>query len=355
MAELESKVAKLISLANLVPQTLELSLGGDVDEAFGKAKEAESALAEKVRARLQLNPSFTLFHAFEPNGKLTLAHATRYSTACRIVGECGGTYLLFIADVTASQRLAFGRDEAQIAQATDYALAVLRCLGVDGPHVRIVRSSELTLPNPDLFLSMIENSIKVSAKTVQDMLPPGGKKDVVTVSKMIAPCMRVSEILHLGVDFVLENMMDLPQMQLLEVFKPEASPAIISVPSVLNLKGAKNNPPKPDPKNVVFFDDEGPQIGQKANGAFCTDDIRENPVFQYICYVVISHFGGFEFGGKKYTNENADLAKEFRGFDKKELKGALATALEAIVGPVRTALAELPVRAGVAKMCTTVQ
>ena len=115
-------------------------------------------------------PNFTAFHAFEPNGHLTLAHALRYAIASKAVNECGGKYILFIDDVRSSEDMFFkdielpkpkqpkeeagekGKKEKKakkvkltaqeekelrrdcIKKSIDYSMKVFEVLGVLGPH-----------------------------------------------------------------------------------------------------------------------------------------------------------------------------------------------------------------------------
>jgi tryptophanyl-tRNA synthetase len=321
------KATQLMKLSALIPQAAE------------QIQAVESSLLASIQSQLEGHSDFVLFHGFEPNGRLTVAHAVRYVAASRAVSRLGGRYILFIDDVVASQRLAFDHNAASIAAAADYALYVFQVLGVIESHTTVYRGTEFSLPNPALFLEVIANSIKVPIKQVQSALPSVGKKEVMAASQLIAPCLQSTQVLHLGADFLVAPARLAAQAELIKAFQPEKSPVVITLPDVINLKGPKANPPKPDPKNVVFFDDDEVAIAQKMNAAFCTDETAANPVFQYIAYVVIPFFGGFEFNGKTYTNDNLELANDFAGLDKKALKAALAGAINKLVAPVRDALA----------------
>jgi tyrosyl-tRNA synthetase len=318
----------------------------------------QSSLLSEIQTKLSTRPDFLLLHSFEPNGRLTVAHALRYVAASRATASLGGRYLLLIDDLGASQRLVFDRNESLISAAAEYALHVFRVLGVLGAHATVVRSSELALPNTEIFLEMIANSITVSAKQVQDSLPPLGKKEVLTASQLIAPCLHATEVLHLGADFVVTPINLAPQASLLKKFREKDPPVVLPLPLILNLKGAKSNPPKPDPKNVFFFEDTSAVIAQKANGAFCTDATADNPVFQYVAFVLIPFAGSFSFAGKTYTSGVGEFEADFAALDKKALKGELAKGIDAIVGPVRESLAAADVSPAVktaASFTTTTQ
>jgi hypothetical protein len=348
-----TKAVKLLSISALLQQALEGLDSPDISRAIDQVQSQQAALLPQIQSKIAAHPEFTVFHALEPNGRLTIAHAVRYVVASRLVAELGGHYILFVDDVVASERLALGRDDALLTASANYAIAALRALGLPAT---VLKSSEFTLPNHELFLRIIANSLKVPAKKVQDSLPPlPGKRDVLTASHLIAPCVQATEALFLNSDFVLAPVLLAPQMELLRDFQPEDPPILLTLPHVLNLKGPKGNSPKPDPKNVFFFEDNPQQIKQKANGAFCTDGVQGNPVFQYVAHVVIPFFGEFEFAGKKYANESAEFAADFAALDKKALKESLAGAVAEIAGRAKDTLLAVPNLDKVLKMPTTIQ
>lgn len=327
----------------------------DVDTKVSKilSLSSDKSLGEALKAKLSSKPEFTVFHLFEPNGRLTLAHAVRYLIASKVVAECGGKYILFVSDVRAEQDFYFNADPKQIKASVDYALKVFELLGVLGPHVQVLKSSEFSLNNYDLFYQMVSNSLKVSIKNVKDTVKPVGKE--FHSSALISPCQTVTEVQFLNSDIVLTSPDLQNQYDLLKTFQPENTPIVLPLHGFLNLKNT--TPVKPDPKNTFFFEDQLSEIQKKSNGAYCTDDTNGNPVFQYISFLLLLLNGEFEFNGKKYATIE-DIAADFPTMDKKELKACLAQNVEKLIEPVRNAFQtpELqPIKNAVAKMTTTVQ
>lgn len=350
-----------------------------------------SDLKEKVQGK----PGFTVFHSFEPNGHLTFAHALRYAIVSKVVRECGGKYLLFIDDVRSSQDMAFidveppkpkepkaetdnqgakGKKEKKakkvkltaqeikqfrrdcIKKSIDYAMKVFEALNVLGPHVQIIHSSEFSLNNYDLFYQMVSNSTCLSINDTKSKIPPPPKNKVLSASQLIAPCLYATEIQFLKPEFVICPENTVGQLDILKTLIPsENLPFIVSLPQITNLKNS--NPVKPDPKNNYFFEDNKQVVGQKSNGAFCTDDVAGNPVFQYIAHLLLPLHGAVDLNGKQYTAVQ-QIIDDFKEMDKKTLKGCLAFLVDETIDPVRCALQipeNHPIRDGVDFMPPTIQ
>lgn len=367
----------------------------DVDTKLSKllALSVDQSIAESLKAKLTAKPEFTVFHSFEPNGHLTLAHALRYAIASKVVNECGGKYILFIADVRSSQDMFFKdadlpkpkpkeEDENQggkgkkdkkakkvkmtaqeekeirrdcIKKSTEYAMKVFEVLGVLGPHTQVIKSSEFSLNNYDLFYQMVSNSTCLSINDVKSKIPPPPKNKVLSASQLIAPCMHATEIQFLNADIVIcpENLAG--QLDILKTLNAETAPVVIPLPQIINLKNT--NPVKPDPKNNYFFEDNKQVVGQKSNGAFCTDDINGNPVFQYISFLLLPFHGALDINGKQYTSVQ-QIIDDFPTMDKKTLKQSLAFIVDETMDPVRCAFQQPenhPIRDSVGFMSPTNQ
>jgi tyrosyl-tRNA synthetase len=294
-------------------------------------------LADSLKAKLAEKTGFTVVHPFEPNGRINIAQVMQYVIASKIVGECGGNYIVFIADVVASMNHAFGRDKTQLKQAVDYAIETLKAAGVDGPHVKYIISDDFTIDNFTLFSKFAEITTHIEASVVQKALPPMGKKEreTLTASQVISPMMHLTELVEVGADVIIASAERVPLLSLVKYVKPENPPVIIPIRPIMKLKGVKSNPPKPDPKNTVFFEDDNDMLTKKFCGAFCTDNIADNPVYEYIKFLAMRFNGSFEFNGKKYEFGNDEFEKDFPTMEKKPLKEALAAVFIQLAEQVR--------------------
>lgn len=314
-------------------------------------------IVESLKAKLAGKTEFTVVQPFEPNGRINIAQVQQFVMVSKLVGQLGGKYIVFIADVVASLNHAFGRDKAQLKAASMYAIKALKAAGVNGPHVQYIISDEYTIDNFTLFSKFAEITTHINASDVQKALPPMGKKEreTLTASSVIAPMLHLIELCELNADVIVVSEERYQLLERVAQVKNQEAPVVIPIRQIMKLKGVKSNPPKPDPKNTVFFEDDDQTLGNKFNAAFCTDDIKDNPVFEYVSNIVIPTDGSFEFNGKKYEFGTDDFAKDFPTLEKKTLKQTLASLFIGYATPVRAALAEDDTKefAEIAKQFTT--
>lgn len=314
-------------------------------------------IADLIKAKLNGKKEFTVIQPFEPNGRINIAQVQQYVMVSKLVAQLGGKYIVFIADVVSSMNHSFGRDKAKIEAASKYAIKALKASGVDGPHVQYIISDNFTIENFNLFTKFVEITTHLPASAVQNVLPPMGKKEreTLTASQLIAPMLHLTELVEAGADFIVGSEERYNLLSLFTTINKEDPPVIIPIRQIMKLKGVKSNPPKPDPKNTVFFEDDDQTLGNKFNAAFCTDAITDNPVFEYINNIVIPRDGKFEFNGKTYEFGTEDFANDFPTLEKKTLKQALAALFVGYATPIRAALAEEDTKqfAEIAKEFTT--
>ena len=300
--------------------------------SLSENKEISNDLKEKLSSKSE----FIAIHSFEPTELITVSQVNQFVLASKIVGECGGRYILFIADIASSLNNSFERIKHVQAQYTKYAIETLKASGVDGPHVQIVISDDYTMNNFELFTKFAEITTHISATTVQKALPNLGKKknDVITAANIISPILKLSELLDFKPDIIFTDFENLEVVSLISYLQKDNLPIIIPFHSIMKLKGVNSNPPTPDPKNILSFLDEEKTIQQKISGAFCTDSIQDNPIFELIKYLILPRFNSFKLNEKIY-NSIDEIILDFEKMDKKLLKLTIFHYVEMIIQPVR--------------------
>lgn len=104
---------------------------------------------------------------------------------------------------------------------------------------------------------------------------------------------------------------------------------------LIGLKGPKaGKMSKSIPDSAIFMEDNEEDVKRKMNGAFCNDDYKDNPIYDYIRHILIRWFKVLEFEGKKYTDIK-DIENDFKSFHKKKLKETVADYINKILDPVR--------------------
>ena len=68
---------------------------------------------------------------------------------------------------------------------------------------------------------------------------------------------------------------------------------------LIGLKGPKaGKMSKSIPDSAIFMEDNEEDVKRKMNGAFCNDDYKDNPIYDYIRHILIRWFKVLEFEGK---------------------------------------------------------
>ena len=273
---------------------------------------------------LNLKEGFTAVQIFEPNGRINVVQAMQILHCCQVVTSVGGNFIVLVDDLAASMNNAMKRDRAAIKAAADYAVEILKAVGVDGPNVRYVLTYETSINNFDIFTKFAQATIPLESEAVRKSLPlQKNTAGTVLASQLLSPALQITELLSLGANVVIAPQDRLPSLSFVNAIEKENPPHLLAVPQFLRLKGVKATAPKQEPKNYIFFDDTDEEINQKFFGAFCTDEEKENPIYQYVASLLIWKDGKFSFNGKDYTT-NEQWAADFHDLVKKDLKEAIA-------------------------------
>ena len=294
-------------------------------------------IAPLLEQKIAGKPSFTAFQFFEPNKRIDVAEVLSFSGNAKLVGELGGKFVVFISDISATMHKV--SDPEKLKLFINYAITVLKAAGCDGPHVSYFIASEHTPDDYDFFHLMMEFSMKVSIDDIQKTLPPLAKGQCLQASDILVPLMLCSESVTKGADIIFSSFELFPQFNAIHQVKKEDMeiPVLVQLPLIPKLRGPKAKSPKLDLRDNFYFEDNDQDIDNKCKGAFCTDDINDNPLYSYLSGVVIPFFGELEFNGKKYTT-NEEIAQDFPGMNKKDLKATFANYIKQAITPTKASL-----------------
>ena len=139
--------------------------------------------------------------------------------------------------------------------------------------------------------------------------------DNLDVSQLLYPCMQAADIFEMNVDI---PQLGLDQRKCNMLAREYAGKAGIPKPvsvahhMLIGLKGPKaGKMSKSIPDSAIFMEDNEEDVKRKMNGAFCNDDYKDNPIYDYIRYILIRWFKVLEFEGKKYTDIK-DIENDFK-------------------------------------------
>ncbi|MCK9356350.1 MAG: hypothetical protein M0R22_04270 [Dehalococcoidia bacterium] len=194
------------------------------------------------------------------------------------------------------------------------------------------------------------------------------EKDALEESQHIYPCMQVADVFELvpgGVDIC---QLGLDQRKANMLARDYASkigakpPIVLSHHMLLGLKyrGKSATVPRPaataepeeklvagakmsksDPDSAIFMDDSTTEIHRKIAGAYCADSPVDNPVFEYIKYIVLRWYGYITIGGIVYHDADS-VATVWPILDKRAVKEIVAGLIDGIVDRVRCHFAASP-------------
>ena len=294
-------------------------------------------IAAQLEEKIGKKPSFTALQLIEPNRRIDVAEALSFSGNAKLVGELGGKFVVFISDIAATMHKV--SDPEKLKLFVNYTITTLKAAGCDGPHVSYFIASEHTPDDYDFFHLMMEFSMKVSIDDIQKTLPPLAKGQCFQASDILVPLMLCTESVTKGADIIFSSHELFPQFSAINQVKKEGmeTPVLIQLPFIPKLRGPKAKSPKLDLRDNFYFEDNEQDIDKKCQGAFCTDEINDNPVFSYITGVVIPFFGELDFNGKKYTTTE-EVSADFAAFNKKDLKATFANYIKQAIAPIKPAL-----------------
>ena len=326
----------------------------------------ECDCVDELAKLVESGQPFKAYNGFEPSGRIHIAQALVTVRNANVITWCGGTMVIYIADWFAQLNHKMGGDMDKIKQVGQYFIEVFKASGLDLDNCKFVWASELINATPTYWPRVLDIASKTSVDRAKRCTQIMGRtaQDALDVSQLIYPLMQAADafeldgtgvdICQLGLDQRKANMLvreyagkvglkppiSLCHHMLLGL-KYNASKAPKKAddaataglaPEEKLVPGAKMS--KSDPDSAIFMDDSTAEIVRKINGAFCNDDPKDNPVFEYFRYIVLPWCSPVTLFNKTYNNHE-ELAADFPAMNKAELKAQLAKYIDSLVEPVR--------------------
>ncbi|AVL95172.1 tyrosyl-tRNA synthetase [Moumouvirus australiensis] len=303
----------------------------------------ECETPDRLVELINTGKKFTAYNGFEPSGRIHIAQALITVMNTNEIISCGGTMIIYIADLFAKMNKKMDSDLDKIKDVGLYFIEVFKACGINMSETKFIWSSDLFNKNPEKYFTRLldiseQTSLSRSKRCCQIM----GRKegDELSVSQIIYPCMQVADIFELepeGID-ICQLGVDQRKVNMLALEYAKKNglkvPIILSHHMLMGLGGPKNKMSKSDPKSAIFMEDSYEEIKEKILRAFCTDDTKDNPIFEYIKYILFRWYGKLELCGKNYNNMD-EIEKDFHDMNKRELKNNVAEYINKIIEPVR--------------------
>ena len=300
---------------------------------------------EKIANLLQEKPNFIAYNGFEPSGRMHIAQALITSINTNVITSVGGTMILYIADLFAQLNHKMGGDMNKIHDVGLYFVEVFKACGMDLSKVKFIWSGEFmkdnlreyfeTVNNISTFstLSRIKRTVTIMGRTEGDNL---------SLSQLLYPCMQAADVFMLNVD-ICQLGVDQRKVNMLAIeyanYIKKPSPIILSHHMLMGLKGSQNKMSKSDPMSAIFIEDSREDIFKKIHAAYCPLDPKENPLFEYLKYIILRKFNEIKINNKIY-NSIIEIENDFLELLKNEesqiqFKNSIAEYIDLLIQPVR--------------------
>jgi tyrosyl-tRNA synthetase len=321
----------------------------EVLKSIGEEIQGEKDLEELLRWCDAQGRRFQSYNGFEPSGRMHIAQALITAINTNKLSKAGGKIILYIADYFAQLNHKMGGDINKIKRVGEYFIEVFKASGMDTTNVEFVWASDFIQENKERYFRILNDiQSKVSFLRLKRTLTIMGRseKDSISVSQLLYPCMQTTDVFTLGG----ENGVDITQLgndqrkvnMLARELAPgfgRKPPIVISHHMLMGLKGKEKKMSKSDPDNAIFIEDEREDIFRKIHAAACPLEKAENPLFEYVKYIILPIKNKIEIDGHSYTtaDEVAD-AFIFEGVDESKitlLKDAIAEEVDSLIQPVR--------------------
>ncbi|BCS82857.1 tyrosyl-tRNA synthetase [Cotonvirus japonicus] len=327
-------------------ETFDVDVKKRVDQLVAISEECDDR--DRLRDLIISGKKFVAYNGFEPSGRIHIAQAVITVLNTNTIIENGGRMIIYIADWFAQLNHKLGGDLEKIQNVGRYFIEVFKACGIDTSNTEFIWASEFFAKNPSrYFQRMMDVSINATLARTKRCCQIMGRAegDNLSSSQIIYPCMQTADIFELveggvdicqlGVDQRKVNMfaLDYANSQKLKL------PVILSHHMIMGLRGPKHKMSKSDPLNAIFMEDTTQEIHDKISKAFCPDTHLDNPIFEYIKYILLRWFGNLTLCDNFYTNIDF-IIQDFPHFDKKRLKTDVANYIDRIIKPVRDHFAQ---------------
>lgn len=300
---------------------------------------------DRLEEMLRNKPHFRAYNGFEPSGRMHIAQALMTAINCNAITKAGGTMVLYIADLFAQLNHKMGGDLVKIREVGKYFIEVFKACGMDLEHVEFISNYDFVKEHQKEYFELVNDIAAFSTLSrIKRTVTAMGRKegDKLSLSQLLYPCMQATDVFMLNVDIcqlgVDQRKVNMLALEYGNHVKRE-NPIILSHHMLMGLKGKGNKMSKSDPMSAIFVEDERDFIIEKMMKAHCPPQPEENPLFEYIKYIILRSTGYITINGKKYTDIK-EVEADFPTFFASEeatngFRMAVADAVDALIQPVR--------------------
>jgi len=334
----------------------------------------EVVRVEELRELLETEREPKAYWGFECSGPMHLGMGLVCGQKIKDLVDAGFEFTILLADWYAWINNKLGGDMDKIRLAGEYFRECFQALGLRGPKVHYVWTSEV-VSDPDYWRKVITIAKSASLRRIRRALPIMGRSldaPEVETAWLFYPCMQAADIFHLGVHVACAGI-DQRRVHMLARDVAEKlgwrKPICLHTPLLMGLKGPeeglegvfdederlnkriRSKMSKSVAGGCIFVHDEPEDIRAKLRKAYCpARQVEDNPVLEIAKLIVFPRLGKLDvdrpekFGGPISYEDYGQLEEDFASgaLHPLDLKNAVAEALIEILRPVRERLARKP-------------
>jgi len=321
----------------------------------------EIVTREELRSLLERGGTPRAYVGLEPSGLMHVGMGFIVASKVTDLVNAGIHTTVLLADWHAYINDKLGGDLRAIQVCGDYFRDAFRALGV--PNAVEFRTATEIVAHPGYWMQVLHVSKSASVARIRRALTIMGRKEEdadIDASKLIYPAMQVADIHELELDLALGGMDQRHAHMLYRDLAPKLGwkqVVAVHTPLLPGLQGGGRMDPidakmsKSKPDTSITLNDSPEEVERKMAKAYCPPRETEgNPVVAIARLVIFPRRGSLavvrerRFGGDVMFESHAQLARAYtRGeLHPKDLKTAVASALNRELDPVRTYFVDHP-------------
>mgnify|MGYP001558382948 CR=1 FL=1 len=309
--------------------------------ALIKRNTVEIVTEEELEKLLKEKKQPITYCGYEPSGPIHLGHLVTL-TKLKDLQQAGFKVIVLLADIHAY--LNKKGDFKQIEKEMGHWSKGIKALGLKAD---VIKGTSFQFKK-EYWTDVLQISLKTTLnRGLRSMQEIARDIENATISQMFYPLMQAVDMKFLEVD-VGEGGLEQRKVQMLaRDLLPGINykaPICIHTPLITSLKGPGSKMSKSIPGSGISVIDTEEEIKQAVKNAYCPEKIiEENPILQITRLIIFPHLNQLKverpakFGGSIMFKKYEDVEDVYREgkLHPMDLKNAVATALEAIIKPIR--------------------
>lgn len=257
---------------------------------------------EELEDLFKRNPMPICYDGFEPSGRMHIAQGLLRAINTNRLTKAGFTFVFWIADWFAQMNNKMGGDLDKIKNLGRYFIEIWKAAGMDMKNVKFLwASEEINKKSKDYWQSVINVARVNNLDRIKRCCQIMGRteNDTLTAAQIMYPCMQCTDIFFLKADITSlgldQRKVNVLAREYCDDLGLKDKPIIVSHHMMMGLtEETLTKMSKSIPDSAIYMDEPASEVERKIKKAFCPEKkVTENPIFDYIFYLIFPRFGKF--------------------------------------------------------------